>query len=364
MPPIGPDDLKDWTDSGTQANKAPGRSNGGPWSLEHDQELWSVLGGEPRTASGSLSVAGGVGALVQQLAQRFGRTEMAIKERIAKELDDPNTKAYARLHGLPPPAKMDPWTLADDQVIWNSLGHLPRGKMGGLSRAASGDLVSQLAGRFGRDDKGIIARLKQLEDPKSWAHGRLHAEGVPPPAKRPALSHLSAEPASSSQLPPPQRHDAPNDAPPLPPSAVAADGPRSWSMADDQVVWDILGYLQGIKGGLMAFHKAGCEGLVHELAERFARSDKAIIERIKHLWDPTHAAHARLHSEDQTLEPLPEQTLRDPASWRTPEQQQQWQLAQDVSRASVSVMNSTEGMLPTPSCLYSARASSPPKPSR
>ena len=109
------------------ARVGAGFARGGAWSLEHDQAVWSALGKKPRTAAGLLSSAGGVRALVQQLAQRFGRTESAITQRIEKALDDPMHVAYARLHGLPPPVKVvnGPWSLADDQTVWSSLGTQP-----------------------------------------------------------------------------------------------------------------------------------------------------------------------------------------------------------------------------------------------
>ena len=70
----------------------------GSWSLEADEYLWSVVGEKPRTASGGLSTAAGVGTLVTQLAAHFGRTGGAIRSRL-KHLDDPTHRAYQRRHG-------------------------------------------------------------------------------------------------------------------------------------------------------------------------------------------------------------------------------------------------------------------------
>ena len=56
--------------------------NGATWSAEEDREVWAVLGHFPRTANGYLSTANGVGRLVRQLADKYQRTEGAIKSRI------------------------------------------------------------------------------------------------------------------------------------------------------------------------------------------------------------------------------------------------------------------------------------------
>ena len=56
--------------------------NGASWSADEDREVWDVLGQFPRTASGGLSTANGVGRLVRQLATKYQRTEGAIKSRI------------------------------------------------------------------------------------------------------------------------------------------------------------------------------------------------------------------------------------------------------------------------------------------
>ena len=41
--------------------------NGASWSADEDREVWDVLGQFPRTASGGLSTANGVGRLVRQV---------------------------------------------------------------------------------------------------------------------------------------------------------------------------------------------------------------------------------------------------------------------------------------------------------
>ena len=71
---------------------------GRAWTEADDREVWVRLGHLPRTAGGHLSTANGVGAMVQQLAAQFGRTEVAIRSRL-KHLDDPTHAAHARLHG-------------------------------------------------------------------------------------------------------------------------------------------------------------------------------------------------------------------------------------------------------------------------
>ena len=52
------------------------------WSAAHDVVVWEQLGQCPRTASGGVSTAGGVGRIVSALAAQFCRTDGAIKAHI------------------------------------------------------------------------------------------------------------------------------------------------------------------------------------------------------------------------------------------------------------------------------------------
>ncbi len=68
----------------------------------------------------------------------------------------------------------------------------------------------------------------------------------------------------------------------------------AWSAADDRELWGILGHLPRTGGGNLATNR-NVNALVKGLAARFNRTDGAIKSRLKHLDDPSHAAHARLN---------------------------------------------------------------------
>lgn len=75
------------------------------WSAQDDVTVWEVLGHLPRTGGGNLRSNREVNALVKDLAQRFSRTDGAIRSRL-KHLDDPSHAAYIRLNAAgAPPAK-------------------------------------------------------------------------------------------------------------------------------------------------------------------------------------------------------------------------------------------------------------------
>ena len=76
------------------ASNMPGNT---PWPVEDDRELWTLLGGLPRTAGGNLQSNPIVNALVQQLASKYGRTTGAIKSRL-KHLDNPTQVAHQKLN--------------------------------------------------------------------------------------------------------------------------------------------------------------------------------------------------------------------------------------------------------------------------
>ena len=64
----------------------------------------------------------------------------------------------------------------------------------------------------------------------------------------------------------------------------------SWSLSDDEALWDALGTLPRTSGGNLASNSA-VKALVEGLAARFSRTDGAIKARLKHLDDPSHTAH-------------------------------------------------------------------------
>lgn len=73
-------------------------SPGSSWTKADDDYLWTQFGHLPRNASGGISTAGGVSALVTAVASRFNRTSGAITSRM-KHLDDPTHFAHARMFG-------------------------------------------------------------------------------------------------------------------------------------------------------------------------------------------------------------------------------------------------------------------------
>ena len=66
-----------------------------PWSVEADRHVWMALGACPRTARGYLQATPYSKLMVTQLAQQFGRTEGAVKERLKKAWDDPTHPMHA-----------------------------------------------------------------------------------------------------------------------------------------------------------------------------------------------------------------------------------------------------------------------------
>jgi GNAT superfamily N-acetyltransferase len=88
-------------------------------------------------------------------------------------------------------------------------------------------------------------------------------------------------------------------APRLHTKAVCRRAGRAWTEADDQEVWARLGHLPRTAGGHLSTAN-GVGAMVKQLATHFGRTEVAIRSRLKHLDDPTHAAHSRLHGASST----------------------------------------------------------------
>ena len=89
--------------------------------------------------------------------------------------------------------------------------------------------------------------------------------------------------------------------------------PNPWSASDDIVVWDALGDLPRTSGGNLATNRE-VNAVVRRLASRFGRTDGAIKSRLKHLDDPGHAAHARLHGIAKAPPKRPALVSREPVA--------------------------------------------------
>ena len=89
--------------------------------------------------------------------------------------------------------------------------------------------------------------------------------------------------------------------------------PNPWSASDDLVVWGALGDLPRTSGGNLATNRE-VNAVVRRLASRFGRTDGAIKSRLKHLDDPGHAAHARLHGIAKAPPKRPALVSREPVA--------------------------------------------------
>ena len=67
-----------------------------------------------------------------------------------------------------------------------------------------------------------------------------------------------------------------------------------WSADDDAWLWSQIGHLPRTAGGSLATNTA-VKLKVQQIAMHFRRTDGAIKSRLKHLDDPAHSAHKRLH---------------------------------------------------------------------
>ena len=67
----------------------------------------------------------------------------------------------------------------------------------------------------------------------------------------------------------------------------------SWSIEHDRALWAALGSCPRTASGNLATN-ATINSVVKRLAAEFSRTDSAIKSRLKHLDDPSHAAHIRM----------------------------------------------------------------------
>jgi hypothetical protein len=76
----------------------------------------------------------------------------------------------------------------------------------------------------------------------------------------------------------------------------------AWTVEHDRELWARLGHLPRTACGNVSI-ASGVGALVRQLATQFVRTEGAILSRLKHLGDPTHVAHARLHGPPLSAEP-------------------------------------------------------------